>query len=230
MELYHEGSEPAWAQASGEVGQLDEVEPGRDVARDWLAAAPEAARPRFRPAAVSDEARETGDRRERHSPRRREERYGSRFGSTVHQAIGLMLRCGTSAAEATRRAALWYGLDEHVEEAAADVGRAVSALRAAGIGGAPGPELQLEYPVAGSMEGGLLVNGYIDLVAVADCVLFVIDFKTDPAPRGPVEQAYPDYVGQVRTYGRLLDNGGVSAGRNLRCGLLFTADGVLRWV
>jgi ATP-dependent helicase/nuclease subunit A len=230
MEPFREGSEPAWAKAFGEVGTMDEAGPGRAAAPDWIAAARESARPRFRPVAVSDEAGESADLPAHHAPRQREERYGSRFGSTVHRAIGLVLRDGASAAEATRRASVWYGLEEHVDEAAADVGRALSALRAAGIGGMPGAALQLEYPVAGSMEGGSLVNGYIDLVAVAGGVLYVIDFKTDAPPHGAVEQAYPNYVGQVRAYGRLLENGGVSGGRNLRCGLLFTADGVLRWV
>jgi ATP-dependent helicase/nuclease subunit A len=88
----------------------------------------------------------------------------------------------------------------------------------------------LEYPVAGAWEGGQLLAGYIDLVAAINGRLDVIDFKTDAPPGGAVEQAYPEYVAQVRAYGRLLEAAGIGTGRRLRCGLLFTADGMTRWV
>ena len=58
----------------------------------------------------------------------------------------------------------------------------------------------------------------------------VIDLKTDQPPAGAVADAYPAYARQVRAYGRPLEASGVTAGRQLRCGLLFTADGVIRWV
>ena len=46
---------------------------------------------------------------------------------------------------------------------------------------------------------------------------------------GPVERAYAGYAAQVLAYGGLLERAGV-AERSLRSGLLFTADGVIRWV
>jgi ATP-dependent exoDNAse (exonuclease V) beta subunit len=88
--------------------------------------------------------------------------------------------------------------------------------------------VQLEYPVAGLQSGGVLLSGYIDLVAVTADRLDVIDFKTD-APPGAVAE-YPAYAEQVRTYAALLEAAGVARGRAVRCGLLFTADGRIRWV
>src|SRR5206468_12856687 len=115
---------------------------------------------------------------------------GGLFGSAVHNAIGLVLRNTDMTAQiAVRRAAGRYGLTEHLDEAAADVARALDALRAAGLARPPGPDLQLEYPIAGAWDGGLLVSGYIDLVAVADGSVDVIDFKTDAPPQGAVERA-----------------------------------------
>ena len=111
-----------------------------------------------------------------------------------------------------------------------DVARALETLRMAGLARAPGRDLQIEYPIAGAWDGGLLLSGYIDLVAVTDGSVDVIDFKTDAPPHGPVEHAYPQYVGQVRAYGRLLGASGILQDRSIRCGLLFTADGEIRWV
>jgi ATP-dependent helicase/nuclease subunit A len=45
-----------------------------------------------------------------------------------------------------------------------------------------------------------------------------------------VRQTHPDYVEQVRTYARMLVELGVAAEGKVRPGLLFTADGVVRWV
>jgi len=91
-------------------------------------------------------------------------------------------------------------------------------------------DLQIEYPIAGAWDGGLLLSGYIDLVAVTDGHGDVVDFKTDAPPQGPVEYAYPQYVGQVRAYGRLLGASRVLQDRSIRCRLLFAADGVMRCV
>jgi ATP-dependent exoDNAse (exonuclease V) beta subunit len=84
--------------------------------------------------------------------------------------------------------------------------------------------------MAGTWEGGKLVSGYIDVVAATADRLDVIDVKTDQPPTGAATHAYPGYAGQVRAYARLLEAAGVTAGRHVRCGLLFTADGVIRWV
>jgi ATP-dependent helicase/nuclease subunit A len=206
------------------------------VADTWTAASREAARPRFRPASVSGEAHgaraiETDDPVDPVAAKQFEGRYGGVFGSVVHAAIGVMLRSGSIAVrDAVRSVAGRYGLLEHLDEAAADVSRSLETLRRAGLARAPGPDLQIEYPIAGAWDGGLLLSGYIDLVAVADGHVDVIDFKTDAPPQGPVEHAYPRYVGQVRAYGRLLGASGIPKDRTIRCGLLFTADGEIRWV
>jgi ATP-dependent helicase/nuclease subunit A len=91
------------------------------------------------------------------------------------------------------------------------------------------PRLQLEYPIASSWQGGQLLGGYIDLVGSTQGLLRVIDFKTDAPPTGPVQQIYPEYNAQVRTYGRLIASSGLLGNRRLGCGLLFTADGGIRW-
>jgi ATP-dependent exoDNAse (exonuclease V) beta subunit len=78
-------------------------------------------------------------------------------------------------------------------------------------------------------DGGLLLFGYIDPFAVADGRIEVIDFKTDALPQGPVEHAYPQYVGQVRAYGRLLGASGILQDCSIRCGLLFTVDRTIWW-
>ena len=108
--------------------------------------------------------------------------------------------------------------------------RALESLKAAGLARPPAADLQLEYPVAGPWSDGQLASGYIDLVAVTDGRVDVIDFKTDTPPTGPVEQKYPKYAAQVRIYGTLLDTAGILKDRHLRCGLLFTADGSIRWI
>jgi ATP-dependent helicase/nuclease subunit A len=79
-------------------------------------------------------------------------------------------------------------------------------------------------------DGGQLLGGYIDLVSAGDGRLDVIDFKTDAPPVGPVEHAYPAYASQVRLYRDLLATSGVAGSRHIRCGLLFTADGRIRWL
>jgi ATP-dependent exoDNAse (exonuclease V) beta subunit len=96
--------------------------------------------------------------------------------------------------------------------------------------GHPAVDLQLEYPVAGSWSDGQLASGYIDLVAVENGRVDIIDFKTDNSPTRPVEQTYPKYAAQVRIYGKLIETAGILKDRHLRCGLLFTADGSIRWI
>ncbi|MFY3743277.1 UvrD-helicase domain-containing protein [Anaeromyxobacter sp. Red801] len=213
------------------------------VERRWAEAAGEAGRPRFAPAAVSSEAHvlgapspapadgEGGSDDEAGSRRKfRPGRFGREFGDVVHHAIGIALAApGAPVAEAVARAARELAVAVDLRAAADDVERALSALEAAGLRRAPGPELQLEYPVAIAREGKLLV-GYVDLLAAADGRLDVIDFKTDRPPEGDVTATHPDYVAQVRTYGQLLAELGLAAGRTVRCGLLFTADGGIRWV
>jgi ATP-dependent helicase/nuclease subunit A len=192
----------------------------------------ESARPRFKPVAVSEARATLIEREPVEEPARRklrEGRFGHLFGSAVHQAIGLLLRDPTlGPAEAVRRAATLVGLTEHLDDAVADVGRAWEALKAEGLARRPGPDLQLEYPVAAHGPGGALLMGYIDLVAVTTARRDVLDFKTDTPPAGPVQTAYPEYVAQIGLYGRLLPD--IVGVRRRRLGLLFTADGRVRWV
>src|SRR5262249_1532872 len=123
-----------------------------------------------------------------------------------------------------------YGLAEHFEEAVADVAHAMDALKAAGLARSPGANLQLEYPVSGPWTDGQLASGYIDLVAVEDGRVDIIDFKTDTPQTGPVEQTYPKYAAQVRIYRKLLESAGVLKNHRFRSGLLFTANGAIHWV
>jgi ATP-dependent exoDNAse (exonuclease V) beta subunit len=140
-----------------------------------------------------------------------------------------MLRSsGMTSRDAVQRAAKLYGLAEHLDEAVADVARGLDALRAAGLARSPAADLQLEYP--GPWTDGQLASGYIDLVAVEDGRVDIIDFKTDAPSPGPVEQTYPKYAAQVRIYGKLFETAGILKDLPLRCGLLFTADGSIRWI
>lgn len=203
------------------------------VEPEWAAAAAEAARPRFSPRGVAAEARrlaegeaegEAGDRRTV-----RQGRFGPVFGETVHLAIGAALREPSRApAEAVAMAARETGLAEHLAEAAEDVGRALRALEAEGLRRPPGPDLRLEYPVAAAREGALLA-GYVDLVAVRRGEIAVVDFKTDAPPPGDIRDFHPDYLEQVRSYGRILVELGAAREGAVRCGLLYTADGAIRW-
>jgi ATP-dependent helicase/nuclease subunit A len=240
VERYVDGGEPpAWARRqegglAGGTPPADGARVEREVGEWWKGVAAEAARPRFRPASVSGEARaEARDETEEATaagPRKsREGRFGDLFGTTVHHAIGLVLR-GATPADAVERAAQHTGLAEHLDAARADVARAIEALRAEDLARFIGPDLQVEYPVAGPWQDGVLLGGYIDLVGATDGRIDVIELKTDAPPEGAVEGIYPKYVAQVRAYGRLLDATGIARGRRLRCGLLFTADGGIRWV
>jgi ATP-dependent exoDNAse (exonuclease V) beta subunit len=90
---------------------------------------------------------------------------------------------------------------------------------------------RLEYPVAIDERApggeGLLVVGSIDLVGVDGERLYVIDFKTDRAPREGerVEETHAAYVAQVTVYARMLERTRVSAGKSVHKGLLFTETG-----
>jgi ATP-dependent helicase/nuclease subunit A len=233
---FHPGALPHWARETGTASpstraSAEQLE--RDVETRWSPARADAARSRFRPAAVSGEMHAA--RPEDASPvpvptKPREGRFGARFGDVVHRAIGLILRePALSVEQAVRRGAMKAGLAEHLDDAIADVTRALDTLRAQGLLGPLGSTLQAEYPVAGTWSGGLLMSGYVDLLGLKDDRLIVLDFKTDRPPTGAVEQSYPQYVAQVLAYGQLLADGGLAGAGQLRCGLLFTADGEIRW-
>jgi ATP-dependent helicase/nuclease subunit A len=237
LETYVSGTGTAWARSGAPVVRSipgDGSAVFAEIAEQWEVAAYAAATPRFRPVAVSEARKALTEREAVEEPaqrKAREGRFGHLFGSVVHEAIGLLLRePALGPAEAVRRAATRVGLSERLDEAMADVGRAWQALQAEGLARPPGDDLQIEYPVAAPWRDGTLLMGYVDLVSAAADRLDVLDFKTDAPPVGSVEAAYPEYVSQVRLYGRLLPGGDVLGGRRLRLGLLFTADGGIRGV
>ena len=206
----------------------------------WDAAAAEAGRPRFEPAAIAGGVEripveripeEDADSTLAIAGASRAGRFGALFGGLVHRAIGLVLRDpDLTALEAVQVAAAAMGRAEHLDEARADVERAITALHAEGHFRALGPDLQIEYAVAGLAEGGRLLSGYVDLVGATAERLDVIDFKTDAPPRESAARSYPEYVAQVRAYGALLAASGAARDRAIRTGLLFSADGSIHWV
>jgi ATP-dependent helicase/nuclease subunit A len=148
-------------------------------------------------------------------------RFGSLFGETVHLAIGLTL-AGTSVEHAVRRAASQTGLAANLGHARDDVARAVTAIESLGLRG----DYQLEYPVAGRSRHGDLLAGYADLVAPSEQGLVLLDFKTD-LPPSPGEPLPPKYIEQVQGYADVLRQG---LGMEVRAGLLYSADGHVRWL
>jgi ATP-dependent exoDNAse (exonuclease V) beta subunit len=249
METYEMGKEPGWARevAAPTATATSTATPTptptststaleAEVDAAWRSAVEESARPRFAPAAVTAEARAAAEEPEELSGeagRRwagRESRFGPVFGDTVHLAIGLALRDpALGPAAAVDRAAAATGLAKRRAEAAEDVARALSALEREGLRRPPGPDLQLEYPVAQARDGRL-VAGYVDLVAAGAGGVAILDFKTDAPPAVDVAQAHPAYAEQVRTYARMLEDAGLATAGAVRAGLLFTADGTIRWL
>jgi len=247
LPAYRPDALPAWGHLPPPppaVTPIDAETLEADVMQRWERAAAEARRPRFKPASVSGEAHAVSPNvaitdedaesdvevvRGRLVGKPRKGRFGAVFGSVVHHAIARALSEGQDVEVAVHSVAAAWGLDAHLTEAIADVRRALEALSAEGLARRPGSDLQLEYPVA-ALEDGQLLSGYVDLVGVSANRLDVIDFKTDAPPAGSIEESYPEYAAQVRIYGRLLDAVGLRGDRQLRCGLLFTMDGAIRWV
>ena len=153
-------------------------------------------------------------------------RFGTVFGETVHVAIGLALQAGEGAANAVRCASSQTGLSAHLKAAVDDVDRALATLGTLGISSARGA-CRLEYPIAGIAPNGALVAGYVDLVFEGAEGIVLLDFKTDvpPATDDLVSQTYID---QVRGYATVLAR--TLARGAIRTGLLFTADGSVRWL
>jgi ATP-dependent helicase/nuclease subunit A len=229
-----EAGRPRWAPRGVAAEAHRAVREGEEPARAERATAPGGGGAAEEGVGEGEEAEEgtAGARR-----KTREGRFGRIFGDTVHSAIGHALRePSLGPAGAVARAAVATGLDAHREEAAEDVSRALAALGREGLRRPPGGDLRLEYPVAAARDGALL-SGYVDLVglrvgggAARDGEVVVIDFKTDAPPRGEVAGTHPAYVEQVRTYGRMLIELGLCAEGAVRCGLLYTGDGGIRWV
>jgi ATP-dependent helicase/nuclease subunit A len=239
LEPYSLDAEPAWA---NELQPAPPRLPGDGSALDaevdarWQAAVAGAARPRFAPAAVTAEAHassadeESADGEDaRPSRPPRASRFGNVFGDTVHRAIGLALTYGLAPDAAVSRAAAATGLDVHVADAVEDVRRALAALERAGLRRRPGPDLQLEYPVAIARDGRL-VGGYVDLLGMREGRLVVVDFKTDAPPQGDVRATHAAYVEQVLAYARIVEELGLAPEGTVVAGLLFTAEDEVRWV
>ena len=168
--------------------------------------------------------------REASPPKDRTGRFGPLFGTTVHKAIELAMRDpALGAAKAAERAIRMCGLKEHEGEVAADVRRALEALEREGLLRPVGPELRLEYPVAGVGEGGVMLIGSIDLIAADGKSITIIDFKTDAPPSGSLDQSMPDYLRQLEAYGELVRAAKLPGHEQIRLGLLFTGDGSLHW-
>jgi ATP-dependent helicase/nuclease subunit A len=148
------------------------------------------------------------------------------YGQTVHLAIGRALVRGEPADAAVRAAIARTGLAQHARAAIADVARAVAALAALGLPAAA-TCLRLEYPIAGVAADGALLAGYVDLVAAQPEGVVVLDFKTDapPTASAPIPASY---LAQVGGYAAALER--ALAATPVRCGLLYTADGEIRWV
>ena len=166
---------PAWAKGVKEPPARKPKEAkalAASVEKEWAAATAEAGKPRFEPRGISAEAHARVEAQAEDEAgarwKDRESRFGNVFGETVHLAIGVALRePAAGPAEAVARIAKATGLDEHLAEAAEDVGRALAALEREGLRRVPGDDLRLEYPIA-TGEAGKLLLGYVDLLAAKD--------------------------------------------------------------
>jgi ATP-dependent exoDNAse (exonuclease V) beta subunit len=255
MAEFRPGNLPEWAEKVSEAPVFPEIrfagaKAEKELRKGWEGALGESARPIAVPVAVTALAKakkegkggpaleprhlisetegsdETTDLSGEREAGKAVSRFGPEFGATVHAALSAILRGSQMEVEKVVSAcAAGKGLEKHLDEAARDVGRALDALKRAGV--LAGEVVRYpEYPVIMPDGQGRLITGYIDLVACASDGVWIIDFKTDPAPEGPLEIAYPDYVKQISLYKELL---GKTAGlkKPIRAGLLFSATGRL---
>jgi ATP-dependent helicase/nuclease subunit A len=236
LDVYEEGKGAPWSNMLKNRVVSEAVAAGKmeeRVEAAWKTAAIEAGTAQHRPVGVSRVAHELITEEEEENEERwkahdHKGRFGREFGTLVHRALEISLRdAKVIATDAVDQAAKETGFRQHLDEAAADVGRGLATLKQEGLSGGIGQSLRLEYPVSGPGDNGTVLLGYVDLVQVEEDRLTVIDFKTDPPPQGEVTDLMPAYVEQVKMYGQLLNP--VGRGET-RCGLLFTGDGGVRWV
>jgi len=241
FETYRSAAVPPWASipVPSLVGALradaDLQDRADDADRDFGRVLSEATRPIATPTAVTSMAQV--ERREDVSAAAGERRYkvaqarfGARFGITVHRALELVLtQPGRDVDSARALAIAESGLAEDLAEAQADVARALETLRQNLSLGSPDIDLACEYPIVQAASEGRLLTGFVDLLIRDADTLTVIDLKTDAVIPGPLEVAYPEYARQLGLYAEMLRAAGVVGERRLRCGLLFTATGELRW-
>jgi ATP-dependent helicase/nuclease subunit A len=208
---WFDAATPASAPLPREVTTLDVEQRAK-----WDAASNRSIQERMRPIAFTDAT----------TPRvlwGKKGRFGTVFGETVHMAIGIALRTEAPAGDAVRTASMQTGLCEHLADAADDVARAMATLGALGIG--PNA-FELEYPISALTADGRLVSGYIDLLAMTEHETLLVDFKTDTPPASG-ESPTPKYVEQVTGYADVVSR---ALSVRVRAGLLYTADGAVRWL
>ncbi len=225
VDPYIDGIGASWSQLPAASMALTDTLDIELLAR-WTEACQQSQKPEHAPRSVTGLSKAApvlrigDDDLETRAPRpRRASRFGPVFGDAVHHAIGLVLTESWSAEQATQTAATIVGLRDHLDDAIADVERAISALRGSNLVG-DGRTVRVEYPVAAARDG-YLVTGYLDLVSASADEIVVIDFKTDQ-PATDVQASYPGYVSQVRAYASIVGA--------QRAGLLFTANGQLAWI
>jgi ATP-dependent exoDNAse (exonuclease V) beta subunit len=217
------------AKKEGAVAKLDQRETGNQAAvkktpepdkNDKLLAGAEVAEY----ASGIGSTGETSDLSGERDSRQAAPRFGREFGLTVHAALSALLRGSpVSVEEIVEAAARTNGLREHLDVAAADVRRALQALDKKGIL-KEGIHRCADYPVVHPDGQGLLITGFIDLVADTPDAIWVIDFKTDNLPVGPIDDAYPEYLQQIGLYKELLEKS-LKITKPVRAALLFTAEG-----
>jgi len=265
LDLFRESEPPAWAGGAGEVQPLsaasEKIGASCEAARRTVAdAVAIATSPIAVPTAVTTAAKDTrriggpvsledsgapveDEAFEAQFPGERarkaeSSRYGTTFGSTVHRALQLVLGGARGTAEELLTvAAREYNLTDHIDEAHADVERALRAIQSLAGGALPGatpgsppPFAQVEYPICMRGPNGTLLLGSIDLVLVQSDEVVIVDFKTDPPPvGGAAASVYPAYRRQLELYADALRSGDLPGGRAVRLGLLFTASGEMAW-
>ena len=258
LEVFTPSNIPAWAAKAKPVPLMREVDAAaRDTsdqkaAAAWAAGLVIAAAPHWVPISVTSiahaapsaersrtqteggVAEEVTDLSGEQTDKTIETRHGKLgpvFGLTVHKALELVLR-GTSTPipDVVRACAAFHGLTEHVDDAIADVQRGVDALEKAGLCGASVVKLHPEFSVSAPRGKEQLVVGIIDLAVETKDGLWLVDFKTDPAPKRPVNDQYPAYVEQVKLYAGLIEDLVAAKKIPVRAVLLFTAMGALHQV
>lgn len=154
-------------------------------------------------------------------------RFDPAFAATVRRAMVLLVRGAADPAAAVQAASLETGLRRLHPHAARDVIRARTALRAEGLWASRGVIVHADYPVAGVLPDGALLIGRVDLVVVTVDELFLLELRIDASSRSLVELQVE--LEPLRRGADLLRATPLAAGRRIRCGVLFTAEGRLWW-
>ena len=166
-------------------------------------------------------------------------RFGRGFGIAVHRALELTLGPAALPVEEAVPVAVTEtllalprsergDLEMLADHVRADVERGLEALATAGLSALTlVPEVDLTAPAGEST----LLRGSIDLLAIGEAQVHVIDWKTDKPIAGDLDTAYPAYAAQLRLYAEALRASDLlAAGQSIRAGLLLTATGELRWL